>query len=78
MTYLLIHQDVATDAWSIVLVDEEYLGYARGMKIVGRNIGGLITYNIFIELNSAKFCNKYIFSTARKTGLISNQNIVFF
>ena len=33
--FLLTFLDVATDAWSLDLVDKEYLGYARSMKLVG-------------------------------------------
>ena len=35
LCYLLIHLDVATDAWSLTLVDREYYGYGRTMKLVG-------------------------------------------
>jgi len=52
---ILIFIDVSTDAWSVSLVDKEYLGYARSMKLIGQNVGAILTYNIFIELNSANF-----------------------
>ena len=69
---LLIFIDVSTDAWSIILVDKEYLGYARSMKLIGQNVGAIFTFNIFIELNSAKFSNKYLNKNAQSEGLISN------
>ena len=31
----LILMDVATDAWSLNLVDKAYYGYARSMKLIG-------------------------------------------
>ena len=34
-SFLIIFMDVSTDGWSLKLVDKEYLGYARSMKLIG-------------------------------------------
>jgi len=33
--FLLTFLDVSSDGWSLKLVDKEYLGYARSMKLIG-------------------------------------------
>ena len=54
-TLCMIFLDVTSDAWCLDLVDNEYLGFGRAMKLVGQNIGSILSYNIFIELHHAKY-----------------------
>ena len=59
----VVFQDIAVDDWAIVGVDKEYLSYSSGMERFGMTTGFLISYNLFLNLNSVKFCNKFIWST---------------
>jgi len=65
-TVFMALQDIAVDGWVVTLLSDEYLSYGPMTQSVGLILGRLMAHNIFIPLNSVKYCNENIFSTPRE------------
>ncbi|KAI9226758.1 MAG: acetyl-coenzyme A transporter 1-domain-containing protein [Piptocephalis tieghemiana] len=53
-------QDIAVDGWALTLLSQENLSYASTAQTIGLNTGYFVSFTIFLALNSAEFCNKYL------------------
>jgi len=61
----IIKKDVAVDGWVLTILTEDYISFGPATQTVGLMLGSLVSYNLFIPLNSTYFCNKYLFSIPR-------------
>lgn len=52
-------QDIAVDGWALTLLTKENISYASSVQNVGLMVGGLISFNFYIPLNSVKISNDY-------------------
>ncbi|RPD58451.1 MFS general substrate transporter [Lentinus tigrinus ALCF2SS1-6] len=52
-------QDIAVDGWALTLLSEENLAYASTCQTIGLNTGYLMSYTVFLALNSEDFANKW-------------------
>ncbi|TBU26371.1 MFS general substrate transporter [Dichomitus squalens] len=52
-------QDIAVDGWALTLLSEENLAYASTCQTIGLNTGYLLSYTVFLALNSEDFANKW-------------------
>jgi MFS transporter, PAT family, solute carrier family 33 (acetyl-CoA transportor), member 1 len=53
-------QDIAVDAWALILLSPDAVGYAPAANAVGQTLGIAISCSLFMLLNSAKTCNAYL------------------
>eukprot|EP01017_Pseudomicrothorax_dubius_P031485 TRINITY_DN4029_c0_g1_i7.p1 TRINITY_DN4029_c0_g1~~TRINITY_DN4029_c0_g1_i7.p1 ORF type:complete len:414 (-),score=66.60 TRINITY_DN4029_c0_g1_i7:39-1220(-) len=56
-------QDVAVDGWALTLLHPANLSLGATCQSLGQILGGVIAFNVFIDLNSTEFCMKW-FGTA--------------
>nr|VWO97734.1 N/A [Ganoderma boninense] len=52
-------QDIAVDGWALTLLSEENLAYASTCQTIGLNTGYLMSYTVFLALNSEEFAQKW-------------------
>ncbi|KAI9507138.1 acetyl-coenzyme A transporter 1-domain-containing protein [Russula earlei] len=52
-------QDIAVDGWSLTLLSRENLSYASTCQTVGITIGWLMSFTVFLALNSEAFSKKW-------------------
>ncbi|KAI0932743.1 hypothetical protein AcW1_000228 [Taiwanofungus camphoratus] len=52
-------QDIAVDGWALTLLSEENLPYASTCQTIGLNSGYLLSYTVFLALNSEAFSQKW-------------------
>ncbi|KAH9925007.1 MFS general substrate transporter [Epithele typhae] len=52
-------QDVAVDGWALTLLSEENLAYASTCQVIGLNSGNIMSYSLFLALNSENFAHKW-------------------
>ena len=71
-------QDIAVDGLGADLFTEEKSIYPALAQTIGISFGSFLTSNFLVLLNSHSFCNSYIFSTPRDTGVLSVSHFIFF
>ncbi|KAI0757425.1 MFS general substrate transporter [Daedaleopsis nitida] len=52
-------QDIAVDGWALTLLSEDNLSYASTCQTIGLNTGYLMSYTVFLALNSEDFAKKW-------------------
>ncbi|KAM5534345.1 hypothetical protein V8D89_011938 [Ganoderma adspersum] len=52
-------QDIAVDGWALTLLSEDNLAYASTCQTIGLNTGYLMSYTVFLALNSEEFAQKW-------------------
>jgi PAT family acetyl-CoA transporter-like MFS transporter 1 len=72
------HTDIAVDAWALVLLQRRNVGYAATTNSVGQSAGKFIGFIILLVFESKEFCNDYIFTEPRETGLFTLSEFLFF
>jgi MFS transporter, PAT family, solute carrier family 33 (acetyl-CoA transportor), member 1 len=53
-------QDIAVDGWALTLLSKRHVGYASTCQTVGMNFGYFTSITIFLALNDASFCNRFL------------------
>jgi len=91
-----LFQDVVVDGWVTSLISPENWALAGSFQRISTNLhfysltkkkivgflGGFVSFNLLVPLNSVKFCNKYIFDIPRdvlqysrtKTVILTHRN----
>ncbi len=59
-TFLAATQDIAVDGWALTMLSKENVSWASTCNSVGQTAGWFIGNVVFLTLDSADFCNKYI------------------
>lgn len=78
MVILTVYQ-IACEAWVFTLFSQENKSKASVARVGGALLGGFISYNLFIPLNSVEFLNKYIFGhDPIKKPLVSHYELLMF
>ncbi|KAI8983349.1 MFS general substrate transporter [Trametes punicea] len=52
-------QDIAVDGWALTLLSEENLAFASTCQTIGLNTGYLLSYTVFLALNSEDFSRRW-------------------
>ena len=65
MTMLAALQDIAVDGWQLTLLQENHLVWGSVAQSIGQMMGNIVASSVFIQLNSVKFCNEYIWNEPR-------------
>ena len=60
LVLLAATQDIAVDGWALTLLSKENVGYAATCQTIGMNIGYFMSFTIFLALNDASFCTKWL------------------
>ncbi|TFY70069.1 hypothetical protein EVJ58_g9 [Rhodofomes roseus] len=55
LVFLSATQDIAVDGWALTLLSEDNLSYASTCQTIGLNTGYLLSYTVFLALNSTAF-----------------------
>ncbi|KAL2621578.1 hypothetical protein R1flu_001783 [Riccia fluitans] len=71
-------QDIAVDGWALTLLSRKNIGHASTCQTVGINSGYFLSFTIFLALNDAEFCNKYLRRSSSTKGLLSLSNYFYF
>ncbi|KZT06210.1 MFS general substrate transporter [Laetiporus sulphureus 93-53] len=59
LVFLSATQDIAVDGWALTLLSEDNLPYASTSQTIGLNTGYLLSYTVFLALNSEAFAEKW-------------------
>ncbi|KAG2434741.1 hypothetical protein HXX76_007630 [Chlamydomonas incerta] len=58
--FLMATQDIAVDGWALTLLSPANVSYASTCQTVGQTSGIFTSFTVFLALQDAAFCNKYI------------------
>ena len=70
-----ISKDIAVDGWALTMLSRENVGYASTCNSVGQAAGYFLGNVLFLALESADFCNKYLRVEPKDTGIITLPSI---
>lgn len=71
LNFLAATQDIAVDGWALTMLKRCNVGHASTCNSVGQTAGYFLGYVVFIALESADFCNKYLRTDPQEDGLIT-------
>lgn len=80
LNFLAATQDIAVDGWALTMLKPRNVGYASTCNTVGQTAGYFLGNIIFLALESADFCNKYLRSPNEKSdeGLVTFENFLYY
>lgn len=64
-------QDIAVDGWALTMLSRENVGYASTCNSVGQTAGYFMGNVLFLALESADFCNKYLRTEPKDAGIVT-------
>lgn len=74
--FLAATQDIAVDGWALTMLSRENVGYASTCNSVGQTAGYFLGNVLFLALESASFCNKYLRFQPQPKGIVTLSGIV--
>lgn len=78
LAFLAATQDIAVDGWALTMLSRENVGYASTCNSVGQTAGYFLGNVLFLALESADFCNKYLRSEPKDSGIVTLSDFLFF
>ncbi|XP_076850848.1 acetyl-coenzyme A transporter 1 [Brachyhypopomus gauderio] len=78
LAFLAATQDIAVDGWALTMLSRENVGYASTCNSVGQTAGYFLGNVLFLALESADFCNKYLRFEPQEQGIITLADFLFF
>ncbi|XP_017275471.1 acetyl-coenzyme A transporter 1 [Kryptolebias marmoratus] len=78
LAFLAATQDIAVDGWALTMLSRENVGYASTCNSVGQTAGYFMGNVLFLALESAEFCNKYLRIEPKDTGIVTLPDFLFF
>lgn len=76
--FLAATQDIAVDGWALTMLSKENVGLASTCNSVGQTAGYFLGNILFLALESAEFCNKYVRTQSQPTGIVTLADFLFF
>ncbi|XP_062438828.1 acetyl-coenzyme A transporter 1 [Rhea pennata] len=76
--FLAATQDIAVDGWALTMLSRENVGYASTCNSVGQTAGYFLGNVLFLALESASFCNKYLRFQPQPRGIVTLADFLFF
>lgn len=73
---LFASKDIAVDGWALTMLSRENVGYASTCNSVGQTAGYFLGNVLFLALESADFCNKYLRIEPKDTGIVTLSGIL--
>ncbi|PRD32018.1 UNVERIFIED_CONTAM: Acetyl-coenzyme A transporter 1 [Trichonephila clavipes] len=71
MNFLAATQDIAVDGWALTMLSRQNVGYASVCNSVGQTAGYFMGNVVFLALESADFCNKYLRYDPQPEGIVT-------
>lgn len=71
LAFLAATQDIAVDGWALTMLSRENVGYASTCNSVGQTAGYFLGNVLFLALESADFCNKYLRFEPQEKGIVT-------
>ncbi|VDI72998.1 MFS transporter, PAT family, solute carrier family 33 (acetyl-CoA transportor), member 1 [Mytilus galloprovincialis] len=78
LNVLAATQDIAVDGWALTMLSRRNVGWASTCNSVGQTAGYFLGNVLFLALESADFCNKYLRSEPKETGLVTLASFLYF
>lgn len=78
LAFLAATQDIAVDGWALTMLSRQNVGYASTCNSVGQTAGYFLGNVLFLALESADFCNKYLRIEPKDTGIVTLPDFLFF
>uniref|UniRef100_A0A096LV88 Acetyl-coenzyme A transporter 1 n=1 Tax=Poecilia formosa TaxID=48698 RepID=A0A096LV88_POEFO len=79
LAFLAATQKILTvDGWALTMLSRENVGYASTCNSVGQTAGYFLGNVLFLALESAEFCNKYLRIVPKDTGIVTLPDFLFF
>ncbi|XP_069561171.1 acetyl-coenzyme A transporter 1 [Brachyistius frenatus] len=78
LSFLAATQDIAVDGWALTMLSRQNVGYASTCNSVGQTAGYFLGNVLFLALESADFCNKYLRIEPKDSGIVTLSNFLFF
>ncbi|XP_048767279.1 acetyl-coenzyme A transporter 1-like [Ostrea edulis] len=78
LNFLAATQDIAVDGWALTMLSRRNVGWASTCNSVGQTAGYFLGNILFLALESADFCNKYLRHEPQKTGVVTLAGFMFF
>ncbi|XP_037346932.2 acetyl-coenzyme A transporter 1 [Pungitius pungitius] len=78
LSFLAATQDIAVDGWALTMLSRANVGYASTCNSVGQTAGYFLGNVLFLALESADFCNKYLRAEPKDTGIVTLSEFLFF
>ncbi|XP_056139604.1 acetyl-coenzyme A transporter 1 [Lampris incognitus] len=78
LAFLAATQDIAVDGWALTMLSRENVGYASTCNSVGQTAGYFLGNVLFLALESANFCNKYLRKEPKDTGIVTLSDFLSF
>ncbi|XP_066478430.1 acetyl-coenzyme A transporter 1 [Tiliqua scincoides] len=75
--FLAATQDIAVDGWALTMLSRENVGYASTCNSVGQTAGYFLGNVLFLALESASFCNKYLRFQPQPKGIVTLSDFLF-
>ncbi|CAK8675913.1 unnamed protein product [Clavelina lepadiformis] len=71
-------QDIAVDGWALTMLSKKNVGLASTCNSVGQTAGYFLGFAMFLALESADFCNKYLRTIPQDTGIVTLASFMYF
>lgn len=68
-------KDIAVDGWALTMLSRENVGYASTCNTVGQTAGYFMGNVLFLALESADFCNRYLRVEPKDAGIVTLSGI---
>ncbi|KAI3354419.1 hypothetical protein L3Q82_018935 [Scortum barcoo] len=78
LAFLAATQDIAVDGWALTMLSRKNVGYASTCNSVGQTAGYFLGNVLFLALESADFCNKYLRIEPKDRGIVTLSDFLFF
>ncbi|CAL1531033.1 unnamed protein product [Lymnaea stagnalis] len=78
LNFLAATQDIAVDGWALTMLSRSNIGWASTCNTVGQTAGYFLGNVLFLSLESADFCNKYLRSVPQSEGILTLSGFLWF
>ncbi|BFZ23451.1 hypothetical protein BsWGS_26489 [Bradybaena similaris] len=78
LNFLAATQDIAVDGWALTMLSRRNIGWASTCNSVGQTAGYFLGNILFLALESADFCNKYIRSLPQEEGIVTLSGFLWY
>ncbi|XP_078617067.1 acetyl-coenzyme A transporter 1-like [Branchiostoma floridae x Branchiostoma japonicum] len=78
LNFLAATQDIAVDGWALTMLSRRNVGWASTCNSVGQTAGYFLGFVLFLALESADFCNKYLRSEPQTEGIMTLAGFLYF
>lgn len=78
LNFLAATQDIAVDGWALTMLSRRHVGYVSTCNSVGQTAGYFLGNVVFLALESADFCNRYLRVIPQKEGIVTLEGFMYF